>query len=171
MTKTNLTDALLRKLKPTGQRFEISDGVTPGLRARVSATGVISFALKARGGAEVKLMTVTLGQYPELSLKNARAMAAQKRLELKTGRDLNAERRACRDAARTITSAPTLRELLREFEQKFGAMKKIWAPAGPRTERTQAGRVVEGVFAALLDQDVTKISEDDLALALRRVDH
>lgn len=174
MTKITLTDAFLRKLKPTGKRFEISDASTTGLRARVSPTGEISFVLKARGGPQAKPLTVTLGQYPDLSLKDARAQATQKRLDLKSGRDLNAERRASRDAARMTSNAPTLRELLREFEQAFGATKKVWAPAGPRTKRTQAGRVVEGVFASLLDQDVSKITEDDFALALashKRVRH
>ena len=166
MSKTSLTDAFLRKLKPTGKRFEISDTITTGLRARVSPTGEISFVLKARGGPEAKPLTVTLGQYPDLSLKEARAEATQKRLDLKAGRDLNAERRARREAARTVTEAPTLRELLREFEQVFGGSKKVWGPAGPRTERSQAGRVIEGVFTALLDRDVTKITEDDFALAL-----
>lgn len=166
MTKTSLTDAFLRKLKPTGKRFEICDTSTTGLRARVSPTGEVSFLLKARGGPEAKPLTVTLGQYPDLSLKEARAQAAQKRLDLKAGRDLNAERRAQREAARTVMDAPTLRELLREFEQAFGATKKVWGPAGPRTERSQAGRVIEGVFAALLDRDVTKITEDDFALEL-----
>ena len=166
MTKTTLTDAYLRKLKPTGKRVEISDAATTGLRVRVSPTGEISFVLKARGGPAAAPITVTLGRYPDLSLKEARAEATQKRLDLKAGRDLNAERRARRDDARATTSAPTLRELLREFERAFGSTKKVWGAAGPRTERSQAGRVIEGVFTALLDEDVTKITEDDFALAL-----
>jgi integrase len=167
MTKTALTDAFLRKLKPTGLRFEITDAATTGLRVRVAPTGEISFVLKARGGPAASPITVTLGRYPDLSLKQARAEATQKRLDLKAGRDLNAERRARRDEARATTNAPTLRELLREFEREFGTKKVVWGPAGPRTQRSQAGRVVESVFTALLDHEVTMITENDFALALR----
>ena len=86
MTKTTLTDAYLRKLKPTGKRVEISDAATTGLRVRVSPTGEISFVLKARGGPAAAPITVTLGRYPDLSLKEARAEATQKRLDLKADR-------------------------------------------------------------------------------------
>lgn len=166
MPKVTLTDALLRKLKPTGKRFEISDVAAVGLRARVSPTGEISFVLKARGGPAATPITVTLGRYPDLSLKEAREGATRQRLELRSGRDLNAERRAKRDEARVTSSAPSLRELLREFERAFGTTKKVWGPAGPRTQRTLAGRVIESVFAELLDQDVTTITESALAHAL-----
>ncbi|RPE66986.1 uncharacterized protein DUF4102 [Pacificibacter maritimus] len=74
MTKTALTDVQLRKLKPTGKREEYSDATTTGLPARMSVSGEISFALKARG-VDGKLHTITLGRYPDMSLKQARAEA------------------------------------------------------------------------------------------------
>jgi len=165
VAKIALTDAYLRKLKPNGKRFEATDTTVSGLRVRVSASGQVTFALKTRNAAS-QLVTVTIGQYPDISLKDAREEATRRRLELKAGRDINAEKRLLREATRNPSTAPTLREILREFEQAFGATKKVWSPAGTKTSRTQAGRVVERVFADILDQDVTKITEDDLAQAI-----
>lgn len=165
MPKHALTDAYLRKIKPADRRQEITDAVAPGLRARISVTGQISFLLKSRDAAGI-LQTVTLGHYPEISLKEARDAALRVRLELKAGQDVNARKRAARKAAREHSETPTLRELLREYEGVFGRRKKVWAPSGPKTTRTQAGRVVERVFDALLDTRVDQISEDDLARSI-----
>ncbi|WP_460273909.1 tyrosine-type recombinase/integrase [Celeribacter sp. ULVN23_4] len=162
MTKTALTDAYLRKLKPTGKSQTISDAAMTGLRARISAKGKISFALQARDASN-ELKTVTLGQYPEMSLKQAREEAARRRLELKAGVDVTAEKRRKRAAVQGAKDAPTLRELLREYEATFGAKKKVWSPAGPKTEKTQAGRVVERVFEALLDKSILTIKVEAFA--------
>ncbi|MBY6117161.1 Arm DNA-binding domain-containing protein [Mameliella alba] len=80
----NLTDAFLRNVKPTGKRYEISDTVTRGLRARVSARGDVTFILKTRAQNQ-KLMTVTLGRYPGITLKTARELAGRKTVEIKDG--------------------------------------------------------------------------------------
>lgn len=165
MAQLALTDAYLRKLKPTGKRTELTDTVVAGLRARISATGQITFILKCRNAAS-QLISVTIGRYPEISLKEARERGMRERAALKDGRDINAEKKALRKTDSIQSNTPSLRELLREFEQKFGQTIKVWSPAGPRTERTQAGRVIEGVFATLLDRDVTKITEEEFALAL-----
>lgn len=162
MTKIALTDAYLRKLKSAGESDVISDATVTGLRARISEKGKITFALQARD-ANSKSQTVTLGQYPEMSLKQAREKATSERLRLKAGVDVNAEKRRKRASAQSAKDAPTLRELLREYEATFGTKKKIWAPAGPRTENTQAGRVVERVFEALLHKPITSITAEAYA--------
>ena len=60
--RATITDVALRKLKPNGSRYEITDSIAVGLRIRVSAEGRITFILKARDAAS-KLQTVTLGQF------------------------------------------------------------------------------------------------------------
>jgi hypothetical protein len=72
--KIALSDATLRKIKPTGERHEITDGYIAGLRTRISADGKITFILKAKNSAN-QLKTITLGTYPEMSLKEAREQA------------------------------------------------------------------------------------------------
>ena len=158
-----LTDAYLRKLKGNGVRFEVTDKTSIGLRARISAEGEVTFALKARD-ASSKLQTVTLGNYPEMTLKAARDEAARVRLELKRGADPNAAKRALREAK---LPKPTLGALIEEFEQFRAGTRSVWTVSGPKSQRSEARRCIERVFAGLLSKDVTTLSEQDFASAMK----
>lgn len=69
MSAIKFSEAYLRNLKPRpGQRYEVTDALTTGLKARVSPGGTITFVLKARG-ANSKVTTITLGKYPDPHLK------------------------------------------------------------------------------------------------------
>jgi integrase len=163
--KPTLSDAALRKLKPTGDRYEISDTTATGLRARVSVEGKVAFILKCRDSSS-KIKTITIGAYPDMSLKEARDEANRLRMQLKAGIDINEEKRRVRQSAAHPTTGITLRELIGEFEKRFGLAKKIWQPRGPRSERSGARQVIERVFAKLLDRDVTSTTDEDFALAI-----
>lgn len=162
--KTALTDVALRKLKPSGKRYELSDTVSPGLRARVSADGAISFILKARDHAS-RVQTITIGRFPGMSLKEAREESTKRRLELKAGKDINGEKRAARVVVADTNDAPTLSDLLNEYEQRFAPSKKSWQPRGPRSPRSSARQVIDRVYAKLLDRVVTGITEEEFAHA------
>lgn len=162
--KSGLSDVVLRKLKPTGERYEITDTVAVGLRARVSADGRTTFILKARNPAN-KLQTITLGSYPEMSLKEAREEASKARLDLKAGRDINEEKRQVRRSAAVKGQEVSLRDLVGEFETRFAPMKKTWKPRGPRSSRSGARQAIERVYAGLLDRAVIGITDEELARA------
>jgi integrase len=167
-----LTDAALRKLIPNGNRYEITDSIAVGLRVRVSAEGRISFILKARNAAS-KLQTLTLGQFPDISLKAAREQANEQRLALKAGRDINGEKRNARAvAAERAITAPTLSDLIGEFERRFSPNRRVWQPRGTRSTRSGARQVIERVYGALLGTEITHISEEVFArtaLSYKRV--
>ncbi|MEL4016763.1 tyrosine-type recombinase/integrase [Dryocola clanedunensis] len=80
-----LTDAKLRKIhgKPIPKRIELSDA--NGLSVRVTPTGVIAFQYRYKIGGKPKRMT--LGQYDELSLKEAREQVIEYRKMVAVGRD------------------------------------------------------------------------------------
>ncbi|OWY08739.1 hypothetical protein B6V74_13035 [Thioclava sp. F42-5] len=160
--KVALTDVALRKMKATGKRYEVTDISATGLRARVASTGEITFILKARDAAS-KLRTVTLGQFPQMTLKEAREAATRARLDLKSGKDINAEKRARRVANDFVDNVPTLRELLLEYEARFAPSKKTWQPRGPRSSTSGARKVIERVYEAQLSRSVTEIAEEDFA--------
>ncbi len=160
-----LTDVFLRKLKPSGRREEISDATERGLRVRVSAAGDISFILKCRG-ADSKPTTVTLGRYPDLTLKEARERAAKNRQALKDGAPLNEAKRGKRHSPAVAFAEVTLRDLVSEYEGLFSTNKKIWSPAGPKTKRSEARGRIETVFASLLDRPVEELAESDFAKAV-----
>lgn len=80
-----LSDAKLRKIngKPVPKRFELSDA--NGLSVRVTPTGVIAFQYRYKIDGKPRRMT--LGQYDELSLKEARELVAEYRKLVSVGRD------------------------------------------------------------------------------------
>jgi integrase len=160
-----LSDAALRNLKPTGARYEVTDKVMAGLVGRISSSGRVTFVLRARNAAGM-MQTITLGTYPDLSLKAARDAANRTKLSIKSGHDPNAEKQAIRQAAAIENDGTTLREIIGEYETRFSVNKASWRPRGPRTERSGARQVIERVYASLLDRPITKIRDEDFAKAV-----
>lgn len=80
-----LTDAKLRKMKgkPIPARVEISDA--NGMSVRVTPTGVIAFQYRYKINGKPRRMT--LGQYDDLSLKDARDLVAEYRKLVALGKD------------------------------------------------------------------------------------
>lgn len=160
-----LSDAALRSLKPTGQRYEVTDKVTSSLVGRVSAQGRVTFLLRARDAAN-KLKTVTLGTYPQMTLKSARDEAIRTKLELKAGRDVNKEKKDKRNVSLDEGAEITLRTLVIEYEARFAIAKKTWQPRGPRTKISSARQVIQRVYDHLLDKPVLSLSDEDFAAAV-----
>lgn len=121
MPTLNLTDAAIQRLPtpPTG-RVEYWDSKAKGLGLRVSATGIRSWVLLTRTlqAGTWKQQRVTLGQYPALSLAEARAKAKEGKTEAKAGRDpgalVEAERTALVDNSRN-TFATVRAEFLARY--------------------------------------------------------
>ena len=92
-----LTDTFLRTLKGDGQRHEIPD--RDGLVVRVSPRGTVTFAVwcRVRGagsaaGERVARLAggkrrITIGEYPTVSLADARERAAKIRRQARAGVD------------------------------------------------------------------------------------
>lgn len=76
-----LTDIQVRTLKPKDKRFEIRDG-TPGLILRVSTNGNKKWLFKAM--INRKSVFEVLGDYPYMTLAEARQASIQRMAELKT---------------------------------------------------------------------------------------
>ncbi|MCZ6839308.1 MAG: integrase arm-type DNA-binding domain-containing protein, partial [Alphaproteobacteria bacterium] len=79
-----LSDARLRKLKPSSKRYEVPDGMVRGMSVRVSPAGTMTFFQTSRDQFG-KRTRVKLGRYPDISLKDARADAIQTRKEIEAG--------------------------------------------------------------------------------------
>lgn len=164
-TKSKITDALARTISAGSTRLEIKDAIETGLSLRITPGGVRTFALKTRD-ASGRYRTITLGRYPELSVKEARARAQKARLDLKDGKDINAEKRSRRTAAGERHATVSLGQLVQEFETAFASVKKSWAPRGPRSRRSNARGCIETVFAGLLDKDVAGLALADFAKSM-----
>lgn len=79
MAKINLTDRKISALKPapTGQRTELMDAIVPGLGIRVTDRGAKTFILKTRFPGSDQPARRALGEYPSMSLEEARAKAME----------------------------------------------------------------------------------------------
>lgn len=161
MAKVELTDHMIKRLS-VEKRTDFPDARAPGLSLRVATTGTKTWAVRgtASDGSKQRL---TVGTYPEMSLKDARIRAAAVLAEIRAAAgNLNA---AKRDAATARSGDPTLGELIAEYESGPGADKAIWQ----RTKRgfdSEARKRIAAVFAGLLDVRVTEIPDDDFADAM-----
>ncbi|MGO8463208.1 tyrosine-type recombinase/integrase [Rhizobium leguminosarum] len=100
MPRENLTDKRLQALKaaPKGERYDISDGITPGLAVRVTDKGTKTFVLVARFPGSSNPTRRAIGEYGAVTLESARE-TARKWLQLITrGIDPKAEEQKEREA-------------------------------------------------------------------------
>ncbi|OBY25237.1 tyrosine-type recombinase/integrase [Leisingera sp. JC1] len=135
----------------------------PGLTLRVTPTGKKTFSVRVRSldGIEQR---ITIGSYPDISLKSAREMAAEKRVEVqKTKGNFNHILRKNQDA---LKASPTLRELVDEFKAERTGIRVTWTPRR-QGGKSEAERRIHSVFNPLLDLRAIEISPDDLAAAMR----
>lgn len=100
-----LTEAKLKSISPpTSGRKAYSDG--GGLQLRVTANNHRSWSLQYNFGNQKK--KVTLGSYPEISLKQARLLAAKRKLEIANGVDPNAVKAEERRKEASKTTVETI---------------------------------------------------------------
>lgn len=142
-----LTDAAIRNAKPTGKLVKLSDG--HGLQLWVHPTGKRSWHLAYR--FEGRQCSLTIGAYPDVSLKEAREAARKARVELDGGKDPSGRSNA----------VPTT----------FGAVAAEWlakverdARSGPTLER--ARRMIRHA-AALNSRPITEIKPPDIVAVIR----
>lgn len=93
MAVNKLSDSFLKRLigKPQESPLVIADGL--GLSARVSAQGAISWLFRFKDPISSKQAWLTLGKYPDLSIKNARIERNKCREWIAEGLDPRTERR------------------------------------------------------------------------------
>lgn len=73
-----LNSRMIEKLEPKSKRYVVSD--SHGLSLRVHPSGVKSWVLRL--SFQGRVSDLTLGQYPEVTLKEARQKARRKRKEI-----------------------------------------------------------------------------------------
>ena len=89
-----LTDALIRGLRPPAEeRLELADAACRGLWLRVTASGTKSFAFRYRPRGARRVERLTLGKYPDVSLRDARARADKLRAQIAAGKNPSAHKR------------------------------------------------------------------------------
>ena len=79
-----LTDIGIRSYPP-GAKQSIGDSACPGLRLRITPNGIKTFAFAGRDKATGKVVWLTIGRYPDVSLAKAREIANDLRKAVANG--------------------------------------------------------------------------------------
>jgi integrase len=115
-----LTDLHINNLKPPAAgRLEITDPACSGLCLRVTANGVKSFAFRFRTNGQAERLT--LGQYPKLSLRDARRRVVQLRHDILTGKNPSATKRQAPARTFAVLAERYLKEYSRRHKRSAAA--------------------------------------------------
>jgi integrase len=154
-----LTDTAARQAKSGPTARKLFDA--GGLYLLVTPSGGKWWRFKYRFGGKEKLLS--LGTYPEVSLKGAREARAEARKLLGAGRDPGAERKAVKTAlVRQV--AGSFEAVAREW---FGRFSASWVP---EHAATILRRLERDVLPWLGTQPINEITAPEVLAVLRRVE-
>ena len=152
-----LTDPAIRNAKPGDKSIKLSD--EKGLYVLVAPNGSRWWRFDYRFGGKRK--TLSLGVYPDVGLKEARARRDESRKMIENGVDPSQARKAQKESA---SGADTFETIAREW---FGKFSSTWASG--HAERVI--RLMErDVFPWLGDKIVREITAPELLSVLRRIE-
>ena len=152
---SSLTDTAVRGAKPASKPQKLFDG--NGLFLFVAPSGAKSWRLKYRFQGREKLLT--LGTYPQLSLKEAREACADAKKQLSGGTDPSAEKKV---KARSIQT--TFEAVAREWHEN---QKPTWTP-GYAADVLE--RIEKNIFSSLGNRPIGEITPPELLAVLRRIE-
>ena len=177
----DFTSVALEALKPTGKLYEVSDGKTRGLRVAVQPSGAKSWIIRYRPKGSRANRKLTLGAYPAVGLKEARARANKALSIIAEGGDPAAEKRAKRQETKQ-QQAETIEVVVDQFVERYLKAKKLrtWAEVKRQLERNALthwrGRPVSSItkkdIHAVLDDVMDRgasIAANRLFAALRKL--
>lgn len=101
-TTVKLSESIIKKAQPERDRYELSDTEIPGLRLRVSTTGVKSFVLMYKN-KDQKRCRYTIGKLGKVTLAKARKIALNKLAHIELGEDPQKDKREARQREQTPT--------------------------------------------------------------------
>ena len=154
-----LTDIKIRTVKPASKPLKLSDG--GGLFLFVTPSGGKWWRLKYRFGGKEKLLS--LGVYPEISLKDARDRREQARKQLANDIDPGENRKAVK-AAQMDQDANTFEVIAREWMDRQAA---TWAPShADKIIR----RLERDIFPWVGKRPIAEITAPELLKVLRRIE-
>lgn len=154
-----LSDTAIRKAKPAGKPFKLPD--EKGLFLLIAASGGKWWRLKYRHGGKEKQLS--LGTYPEVSLKEARARRDRARELLADGIDPGEHRKEQR-AAKAERTANNFEAVAREW---FAKHSPNWAKS--HSDKIIA-RLEADIFPWLGEKPIAEITAPKVLSCLRRIE-
>jgi integrase len=86
MSQSKLTAATAAAAPSLKKEYTIGDGACPGLRLRITANGIKTFAYAYRDRATGKVIWVTIGRYPGITVARARELTNDLRRQIAAGK-------------------------------------------------------------------------------------
>ena len=154
-----ITDTLIRNTKPTAKPQKLFDG--GGLFLLVTPAGGKWWRLKYRYGGREKLLS--LGTYPEISLKDARLRREEARKQIANGTDPSAARQHAKLELR-LKSTNTFDAVADEWITKHS--KKL---AAVTTTKIRA-MLKKDLLPWLGSRPITEITAPELLVVIRRIE-
>lgn len=154
-----LTNVSIQSAKPKDKPYKLFDG--GGMYLEVAPSGSKWWRLKYRIDGKEK--RISLGTYPEISLKDARERRGLARKQLANGVDPSASRKAAK-VARVSECTNTLEAVAREW---FSKHSTGWATSH---SSKVIGRLQNDVFPWLGQRPAAEITAPELLAVLRRIE-
>lgn len=148
-----LTDSKIRNLKPTPKVYRISDGDGLCLEIRPTGLKVWRYRFQWLGKANMQ----SLGEYPAVSLSQARIKRDEARALLKTGTSPVTQAR--------LSKATTFRAVA---EEHLSDQAKVWTP---RVHRATVSLFEREIFPRLGDMPVADVRAADVLALIRAIEN
>lgn len=155
-----LTDTAIKKAKPTEKARKLYDG--KGLFLLISPKGSKGWRFKYRFRGKEKLLS--MGTYPEITLKQARERRDEAR-KLVAGNVDPSEIRKANKTARSIAEANSFESVAREW---FVKNSKNWSKS--HFERSQRA-LEKDLYPWLGNRPISEITPQELLHTIRRIEH
>lgn len=154
-----LSDAQVSKAKPTEKDYKLSDG--GGLYLLVTSNGGKLWRFQYRFDGKQKLLA--FGQYPEITLANARKRREEARTLLANGKDPGEVKKAAKKAA-ALKEASAFELVAREW---FGKNKPVWSSGHSLTVMC---RLEKDLFPVIGSKPVSEITASDIRTMLLKIE-
>jgi integrase len=164
VAKVRLTDTYVSAVTPpAGTRLEVFDQVMVGLLLRVTDAGVKTWAVRYRT-ADGRQRRHTLGRYPGLKLREARAEALAVMTAARAGADPSAERVRARAGAKA-EPLKTVKDLWEAYSAACLAGR--WRARG-KAKRASTMRVEESLWSTVIEPPLGALRVEEVASATVR---
>lgn len=150
-----LNDVELKRWVKAAQPIAVSDG--NGLTFTISSNGTASWVLRYRYGGRGK--EITLGRYPDLSLRSARERSRHERANIQKGIDVAADRQKQK---RMAAIAMTFSQLVADYREK------VMPLLAPSTAKQRDQHFKAHILPTLGPIPVREITPEDIAVMLRK---
>ena len=167
-TKTKLTDKEIRRAKPEPKPVRYWCSSVMGFHLVVYPTGIKSFALRYTVPGTDKRVSPVLGQYPDLTLLDAREMAFQWRLLIRQGTDPRQPDQGPQktpEKFRRSKRCLTVDELWPLYKKRF-----LDRHCTPLTVRSLASRYNRWIKPYLGEIEIIDIKEKDVLIMLDEIE-